>query len=360
MLHRVESFIEHQDACNASRPHAGAELSSSPGPGGSGGGAVAAAAATAASISYRQQQQPQQQLFGVAVASLSRTASSASPSSDLVVSPMAWLGGGGGGPPAMASPRAAAAVAAAGIAVFHRFDDPALSPRTPSGQRGGGDHSLELQLMPPRGTCGDGGGGGSPVAVGYYASSPHLPSLPSRQPTGADAMRLQLSIGFGGGARDDGRIGSSSSTIEASAAATKLKEKAHEQLRLAMLEKAAADEARAQAKRQAELADQELATARRMRHQAQVELSRAHALRDHAVRQVDATQLQITCYSCRHKFRARTAAISSEVASYVSSVVTEGGDAEVDNDDHRNNRRLINADDNLPRSHARTMSMDIN
>uniref|UniRef100_J3MTP0 C2H2-type domain-containing protein n=1 Tax=Oryza brachyantha TaxID=4533 RepID=J3MTP0_ORYBR len=95
---------------------------------------------------------------------------------------------------------------------------------------------------------------------------------------------------------------------------------------------------------------------------AQAELSRAHALRDHAIRQVDATQLQITCYSCRHKFRARAAAMSSDVASYVSSVVTEGGDAEVDNDDdnHRRRRLLNAADGMMPRSHSRTMAMDLN
>ncbi|XP_052164162.1 zinc finger protein SHOOT GRAVITROPISM 5-like [Oryza glaberrima] len=358
---RVESFIEHQDACSAGRPRA-AEASSSPG---RGGGVVVGAPAAASSS----QQQQQQQLFAVP-ASLSRTASSASPSSDLVVSPVAWPATGGGGP-AMASPRAAAPAPAGGsIAAFHhRFTDPALSPPTPCGGRRGGchtTHSLELQLMPPRTTttCAGGSLGGTPVAtaVGYYASSsPHSPAaaLPSRQPV-ADAMRLQLSIGFGG-ARDDGNNNSSSSSGEVlSASATRLKEAAHEQLRLAMAEKAAADEARAQAKRQAELADQELATARRMRHQAQVELSRAHALRDHAIRQVDATQLQITCYSCRHKFRARAAAmISSDVASYVSSVVTEGGDAEVDNDGNLHRRRL-NADDGMPRSHSRTMAMDLN
>uniref|UniRef100_A0A0D9X8Q5 C2H2-type domain-containing protein n=1 Tax=Leersia perrieri TaxID=77586 RepID=A0A0D9X8Q5_9ORYZ len=320
---RVESFIEHQDACNAGRPRA-AEASSSPG---HGGGVLGASSS-------------QQQLFGVP-ASLSRTASrsSASPSSDLVVSPMAWPPATGGGAPAMAAPPA-----------FHRFTDPTLSPPTPCGRRGGGGgHSLELQLMPPRGTtCANGGDGGAPVAaaVGYYAASPRSPAaLPSRQPAATDAMRLQLSIGFGG-ARDDGSNNNSSSSSEVSAtaaAATRLKEEAHEQLRLAMAEKKAADEARAQAKRQAELADQEFAAARRMRHQAQVELSRAHALRDHAMRQVDATQLQITCYSCRHKFRARAAAMSSEVASYVSSVVTEGGD-----------------NDGLPRSRSRTMAMDIN
>ncbi|XP_040383015.1 protein indeterminate-domain 14-like [Oryza brachyantha] len=337
---RVESFIEHQDACNAGRPRA-AE-SSSPGRGGAG-----AAAATASS---------RHQLFAVA-ASLSRTASSASPSSDLVVSPVAWGGGG----PAMASPRAAPA--AANITAFHRFTDPTPCSRR-GGGRGGGGHSLELQLMPPRGTTGAGsGGGGTPVAASGYYASPHSPAHPSQQPV-ADAMRLQLSIGFGGCggiARDDGN-NSSSGEVSAAATATRLKEEAHEQLRLAIAEQAAADEARAQAKRQAELADQELAAARRMRHQAQAELSRAHALRDHAIRQVDATQLQITCYSCRHKFRARAAAMSSDVASYVSSVVTEGGDAEVDNDDdnHRRRRLLNAADGMMPRSHSRTMAMDLN
>jgi hypothetical protein len=63
-----------------------------------------------------------------------------------------------------------------------------------------------------------------------------------------------------------------------------------------------------------------------------VELSRAHALREHAVRQANATLLQITCLSCRRKFhRARPPPPAAEVVcSYVSPVVTKGGDAEVD------------------------------
>ena len=199
---------------------------------------------------------------------------------------------------------------------------------------------------------GDGAGGAPAAAVGCCAAQQHSPAVAtSPHLGGADPMRLQLSIGFGGGgARDDS---------EMSAAAARLKEEAREQLRLAMAEKAAADEARAQARRQAELAEQELASARRVRQQAQAELGRAHALRDHAVRQVDATLLQVTCYSCRCKFRARAAAgaMSSEVASYVSSVVTEGGDAEVDDDHHRRrHRQLINADD-AP-SHARMMDLN--
>jgi hypothetical protein len=79
---------------------------------------------------------------------------------------------------------------------------------------------------------------------------------------------------------------------------------------------------------------------------------------------VDATLLQVTCYSCRCKFRARATAgtggaMGSEVASYVSSVVTEGGDAEVDDDPYRHHHhRQLNAD-HAP-SHAHARMMDIN
>jgi hypothetical protein len=61
-----------------------------------------------------------------------------------------------------------------------------------------------------------------------------------------------------------------------------------------MAEKAAAEEARAQAQRRAELAGLELASAQRMRQQAQVELRRAHTA---ATRQmVNARLLQVTRY----------------------------------------------------------------
>lgn len=150
-------------------------------------------------------------------------------------------------------------------------------------------------------------------------------------------MQLQLSIGIRtGGSRGDPRpLPSRGDVADPGSAAARAAQEARDELRRAMAEKAAADEARAQAKRLGELAEQELASAKRMRHQAQVELSRAHAIREHAVRQVNATLLQITCFSCRNKFRATRpppAAVPSEVAcSYVStSVLTEGGDAEVD------------------------------
>lgn len=104
-----------------------------------------------------------------------------------------------------------------------------------------------------------------------------------------------------------------------------------------MAEKALADEARQQAKRQIELAEQEFANAKRIRHQAQVELNRAQALRDHAVKQINSTLLQVTCYGCKQQFQAKPLIVSDEnslVASYMSSVVTEGEEENDDQNQH--------------------------
>ncbi|XP_040383585.1 protein indeterminate-domain 16-like [Oryza brachyantha] len=305
---RVESFIEHQDTCNASRGQAAA--------------AEAGNVSTACGVAVLEREKEDQQAAAAAV-SLSRTASSTSPSSDVVVSPVAWPGA-----PAMPSPKAGA---------FRGRFDKAPSPPSYDHYRGGAAHSLELQLMPPFNAAGAAPGMG---ACYYAAAAAHQSTVVSQ---GNDAStHLELSIGVCSG---DDLMGAAGQSGEASAAVT-AKEAAREQLRQAMAEKVAADEARAQARRQVELAEQELATARRMRHQAQMELSRAHALRDHAVRQVNATLLSITCFSCRHKFRAGgagppPAAMSSEVAcSYVSSVVTEGGDADESLDVDATRRRL--------------------
>ncbi|KQJ90469.1 hypothetical protein BRADI_4g31770v3 [Brachypodium distachyon] len=303
---RVESFIEHQDTCNAGCPQA------------AGSDVPAATARGVAAVASSQQQQQ----VPAPAASLSRTASSTSPSSDIVISPVAWPSAGAG---AMRSPTAAA---------FHRFDQ---APSPPEGR--GGGHNLELQLMPPSSGCTVGGSLAPGVAPSCYGAPPCSP--------GDDAaMQLQLTIGFCSGDVNRGEL-RPFGRDDAAAHARAKQEAAREELRQAMGEKAAADEARAQAKRQGELAEQELASAKRMRHQAQVELSRAHALREHAVRQVNATLLQITCLSCRQKFRAAAAttairpapaaAMSAEqqvACSYVSSsVVTEGGDADTGNVD---------------------------
>ncbi|KAF7065792.1 hypothetical protein CFC21_071864 [Triticum aestivum] len=293
---RVESFIEHQDTCTAGCPQAGA------------GVAAPVCGGVAAALSSQQQAPPP-----AISLSRSRTASSTSPSSDVVISAVTWPGAA-----AMRRPNAAA---------FHRFEQQLPSPRTPPPDgRGGGGHNLELQLMPPSSSCTGGAAAPLGVAPSWYAA-PQSPPAPISQGDNA-AMQLQLSIGFCSG---DNR-GRTDVAGPSSGSAARTMQEAREELRQAMAEKAAADEARAQAKRQGELAEQELASAKRMRHQAQVELSRAHALREHAVRQVNATLLQITCFSCRQKFRAvrPSAAMSSEVAC---SYVTEGGDVEVDNVD---------------------------
>jgi hypothetical protein len=130
-----------------------------------------------------------------------------------------------------------------------------LSLATPPARPG--THNLDLQPVPPRGS--------------------HAPPHPSA----AIIPGLDLSLGLGF-ARDD------------AAAARLMVEAAREQLLLAMAEKAAAEEARAQAQRRAELAGLELASAQRMRQQAQVELRRAHTA---ATRQmVNARLLQVTRY----------------------------------------------------------------
>lgn len=97
-----------------------------------------------------------------------------------------------------------------------------------------------------------------------------------------------------------------------------------------MAEKAYAEEARQQAKRQIELAEQEFANAKGIRQQAQAELEKAQALKDHATKQINATMLQITCHSCKQKFQqalAETSSSSRENSSmglsYISAALKE-------------------------------------
>ncbi|KAK8958609.1 Zinc finger protein MAGPIE [Platanthera guangdongensis] len=103
-------------------------------------------------------------------------------------------------------------------------------------------------------------------------------------------------------------------------------------------DKAAADDARQQAKTQLELAEQDFGNAKRIRRQAQVELNKAFALRDYAAKKIHSTLLQITCFSCKQQFFSKPGAAPALVsddhsvtASYISSVMTEAED-----DDNRN------------------------
>ncbi|PON46926.1 TFIIH C1-like domain containing protein [Trema orientale] len=89
-----------------------------------------------------------------------------------------------------------------------------------------------------------------------------------------------------------------------------MKEEAREQLRVAMAEKSYAEEARQQAKRQIELAEQEFANAKRIRQQAQAELDKAQALKEHAIKQLNSTLLQLTCHACKHHFHHARSTLS--------------------------------------------------
>ncbi|KAK7398764.1 hypothetical protein VNO78_09936 [Psophocarpus tetragonolobus] len=89
--------------------------------------------------------------------------------------------------------------------------------------------------------------------------------------------------------------------LQASMERMKMKE-AREQLKIAMAEKAYAEEARKQAKRQIELAELEFTNAKRIRQEALAELDKAYALKDHAIKQISSTMLQITCLACKHHF----------------------------------------------------------
>ncbi|GKA15432.1 shoot gravitropism 5-like protein [Tanacetum coccineum] len=104
-----------------------------------------------------------------------------------------------------------------------------------------------------------------------------------------------------------------------------------EEMKMAMADKAFAEDARQQAKRQIEMAEIEFENAKRIRQQAQVELERAKVLREQATKKIGSTMLDITCYSCRQRFEAASnnvvvhAADETSIApSYMSSAVTEG------------------------------------
>ncbi|XP_052204960.1 zinc finger protein SHOOT GRAVITROPISM 5 [Diospyros lotus] len=124
-------------------------------------------------------------------------------------------------------------------------------------------------------------------------------------------------------------IGSNNLDAVEAMEASRLKEGASEQLKLAMAEKAYAEEARQHAKKQLEMAEMEFANAKRIRQQAQSELEKAHLLKDQATKRISSTILQITCHSCKQQFEASTSGVppadeTSLAASYMSSAITEG------------------------------------
>lgn len=121
-----------------------------------------------------------------------------------------------------------------------------------------------------------------------------------------------------------------SAEMEEKDRAMKLQEFAGEQLRLAAVEKAFAEEARKKSRRQVEMAEQELANAQRIRMQAQAELERAHALKEEALRKIASTITHVTCTACERQFLAAPTApqpsdeISAQSLVSSATTVTEG------------------------------------
>ncbi|KAK4736311.1 hypothetical protein R3W88_000008 [Solanum pinnatisectum] len=102
----------------------------------------------------------------------------------------------------------------------------------------------------------------------------------------------------------------------------------HEVLNLVMAEKAYAEEARRNAKREMEFAEREFENAKRIRQQAQCEIERAKKLKEEAIKTISSSILEITCHACKNKFQ-QNAPIdnvdqSSPPMSYMSSATTDG------------------------------------
>ncbi|CAN4087832.1 unnamed protein product [Withania somnifera] len=248
---RVESFIEHQDACSMGRPRSESQSLHPP--------------------------------------CLSRTASSTpSPSSDTNLSTTPWSS-----------------------TLLKKLSSTATHHANPNIIRNSTkQHNLELQLL----------------TTTTSSSSPAFDvSVSSKPNENHSTYNLLLSIGS-----SEFNDSSENANEKRSSDALRLKDEATEQLKLAMKEKAYAEEARHQAKRQIELAEQEFANAKRIRQQAQEELDKAYALKEHAIKKINSTLSQITCHSCKRKFQSSTPRVNivdeknSLALSYISSGLTEG------------------------------------
>lgn len=82
-----------------------------------------------------------------------------------------------------------------------------------------------------------------------------------------------------------------------------LKWQAAEQIRLAAMEKAYAERMKELTKREMELAQSEFAHAKQMWERAKEEVERAERMKEMATTHVDSTCMEVTCQSCRKRFK---------------------------------------------------------
>ncbi|GLT49998.1 hypothetical protein SLA2020_235150 [Shorea laevis] len=153
------------------------------------------------------------------------------------------------------------------------------------------DDQKELQLLP------------SPFSI-ESSSGPPESSLKYRSTTAVDelgpSLDLQLSISLEPMQPQQNCVISSSMRADAVEA---LKWQAAEQIRLAAIEKAYAERVRELTKREMELAQSEFSRARNMWQRVREEVEKAERMKEMATRQIDSTCMEITCQSCRQRFR---------------------------------------------------------
>ncbi|KAJ8752660.1 hypothetical protein K2173_005549 [Erythroxylum novogranatense] len=171
-----------------------------------------------------------------------------------------------------------------------------------------GEDNRGLQLLPSQ----------YHLASSCSSSAQHLGSLPPdssfrhrsavTENYGGPSVDLQLSISLkpiqsssnivlGGPICELSDMKQGTSSVES------LKWQASEQNRLAAIEKAYAERVREQTRREMEMAQSEFARARNMWQRAREEVERAERLKERATRQIDSTCMEITCQSCRQRFK---------------------------------------------------------
>ncbi|KAE8707303.1 Protein SHOOT GRAVITROPISM 5 [Hibiscus syriacus] len=153
-----------------------------------------------------------------------------------------------------------------------------------------------------------------------------LPSSSSRSQWNLDencSTHLKLFIGSNSNEVNKWNDGEAVISEEAS----RLKEFASEQLKLAMAENAYAEKGRKEAKREIEMAEIEFATAKRIKQQARTELESAQMLKDQSTKKMKSTIMQVTCQACKSKFLTSMAMVPADetslAMSYMSSATTE-------------------------------------
>ncbi|KAG8379426.1 hypothetical protein BUALT_Bualt07G0087200 [Buddleja alternifolia] len=146
-----------------------------------------------------------------------------------------------------------------------------------------------------------------------HPSSSHPPLWPSMDHFEAPSLDLQLSISVTPVLnppsdncvliRKFKKYNINDSKRDNSSCVDALKWQAAEQIRLAAMEKAYAERVRELTRREMELAQSEFARARCMWERAREEVERAERMKARATRRIDSTCMEITCQSCRQKFR---------------------------------------------------------